>query len=193
MFKHKRSQDGFGIVEALCFIVMFSMVGLIGWYVINENQNSQEILDNIGGAEVQTSSSKTATAGKKFTFKELGVQITLPEELKGLTYIKSDSGNSYFLNMSSFTQLKDKCGEEGRPQGFTNIFKENGQYENLPRGGDGGLLKQFDSFYIAYGDPLFSYQDIGECEQDNYDQLSDARSKLNDALKQAFKTATLVE
>lgn len=195
MFKHKRSQAGFGIVEALCFIVMFSMVGLIGWYVINENQNSQETLDNIGGAEVQTSSSKTGAAGDKFNFKEFGVTITLPDELKNMTYEvfeSNDSKNKVIeLYSPEFTTLADVClsRDPVAKHPFRVLHKNQGQHDSDPFG---TLLKQFKDFNItAFEGTGIGCEDVaGQAKADEFKKLN---STLNSALEEAFKTATLVE
>lgn len=187
----KRSQHGFGVVELLCFIVMFSMVGLIGWYVINENMRSQETLDNIGGAEVQTSSAKPAAkAGDKFVFKELGVQITLPDELKDMTYttevLEHAEGKPTILNLATprFSELAAICWKDdpvGSPYSFQIIQKKNNNDTF-----SGTKLKQFEGFYIGGNElPDFS------CEQEpEFEKLGQS---LNKALNTAFETATLAD
>jgi hypothetical protein len=196
MFKHKRPQAGFGIVEALCFIVMFSMVGLIGWYVINENQNSQETLDNIGGAEVQTSPSKPTAAGDKFVFKEFRVQITLPEDLKGLSYTSSTTSSegqqvtTLGLTTPSYESAFKKCDPDSgvdKPV-FTSLYKASGQYIAENQGENQVLLKQFNDFYFGATTPSGIV-----CNSTTRQQFEEINTKVRSALTEAFKTATLVE
>lgn len=193
MFKHKRSQNGFGIVELLCFIVMFSMVGLIGWYVINENMRSQETLDNIGGAEVQTSSVKpSAKAGDKFVFKELGVSIILPAELEGLSY-KTEPGVDYlYLTTTKFDEAVKNCGYKstsGTSPSFAAIGKKSGQYPSEPTNDAGNLLKQFDDFYISIGVPNGTWCEDGKDDE----KVRSVAGDLQTAVGRAFEKAELVE
>lgn len=188
MIKHKHSQAGFGIVEALCFIAMFSMVGLIGWYVINENQKSQETLDNIGGAEIQTSSSKPAAAGDKLVFKELGVSIKLSEDLSDLSYSTSTEHKYIYLTTTQFRSKARACGHTGNAS-FAALGKGSGPYPAQPTPNDGNLLKQFDEFYIGLVVP-----DGKWCEDSKKDaEIRTASGELQSAIAEAFKDAALIE
>lgn len=191
MIKHKRSQVGFGVVEILCFAVMFSMVGLIGWYVINENQNSQETLDNIGGAEVQTSSDKPAGATEKFVFKDLGIEVPLPEKLKGLTYEILPGGEAKttaLLYTAEFSALAKVCLSKDsvtkHPFAMLQRINKGSSVDS------GNLLKKFDGFEIRLFEVTGSKCEAsaGQAKADEFKKLY---LDLNRAVITAVKSATL--
>ncbi len=171
----RKNQKGFSVVELLLIVVLIAIAALGGWYVAKHSKTPNS---------AATPSVSTPTV---FAFKELRVQVMLTSNLKDLFYTKNtySSSDSYDLNTPQFKQLAAKCGASA-PTGFANIYAKVGQFTVPGKEGSNGLLKQFGSRYIAYGDTLFG----NPCDSSIYSQLSDMQAKLVESLKSAFKTAT---
>jgi type II secretory pathway pseudopilin PulG len=188
----KKDQGGFGVIETLLVLVIVGILGVIGWYVVSSNHKTQKQLDTLSqSANSPAPSSKKADApNKKFIFKELKVQITLPGDLKDLSYNKDtlSSAEIYDLNTPEFKQLAAKCGESA-PAGFAIISSKEGKFTAAGNEGSNGLLKQFDTRYISYGDTLTG----NPCDTSIYTQLVDMQTKLTASLKSSFQTATEVQ
>jgi hypothetical protein len=196
----KQNQSGLATVEIVLFVIIFALIGFIGWYVVKQNKDSQDLSDQTAKTSYNTVSptDKIGTAiplGTKFTFKELGVEITLPNSLKDIAYSKNTYSNdpSYDVYTSEFKEEANKCSDDptANPAGFASISKHNGTYKaKTPNESTNGLLKQFDGFYFSYGDPLFGA--VG-CPDKVYDKLVDMQGKLIPVLQEAFGGAELVQ
>ncbi len=186
----RKNQHGFSPIEILLLLVIVGLVVFIGFYVINSNHKTDQQLANSSKSSSTSSNQKTASNPTKFVFKELGVQITLPTELKGLTYSKNTdaAGESYGLSTPKFKQLAATCGEDA-PTGFADLYAETGQFTSPGDEGSNGLLKQFSSRYFAYGDSLYG----NPCDASIYSQLVDMQTSLVTSLTSAFATATEVQ
>lgn len=180
-----RRTAGFGLIEVLLIIIVAGIVGFGGYYVWYTQHNK----DTSTSAENSNSTnSSSSTSAKQFVFKELGVQITLPDSLKDLSYIHG-SGDISVMTTPEFNRTKGSCSIDG----FSTVFKETGQFNSsTPREGSSGLLKQFDKFYIAYGDPVFGAGLDPVCEP-VYQNITNMQDKLTASLKEAFKTAALTQ
>lgn len=184
-----QKQKGFAVIELVLFIVILVALGGIGWYVVSSNHKTQSQLDKLA----QTSGSSASTMKSKFVFKELGVQITLPNSLKGLTYdVDTTYGYNYLTSDQFKTALKD-CGSDttlnNSSGSFASLLKKSGEYPAEPTIDDGQLLKQFQSFYIGMGVP----NGLGCDDTTKAEQLNKVAHDLQAAIAEAFKTATLVQ
>lgn len=183
--KTLKKQKGFALFEVLFFLLLAAvLVG--GAYYVGKHQNKTS--SNETSASTNNPAAKSSALSNKFTFKELGVQITLPKELLGLSYTHG-SGDFYVLTTPEFNRTKMSCPVEG----FSTIFKKTGQFDSTaPREGSSGLLKQFDQFHIAYGDPIFGAGLDPTCES-TYQNITDTQDRLTASLREAFKTATEIQ
>lgn len=193
----KHNQTGLAAVETVLFVIIFALIGFTGWYVVKQNKDSEKQANQT----VQTSNStptKVGTAtpqGTKFVFKELGVQITLPNDLKDIAYTKNTYSNdpSYAVYTPEFKDEASKCSDDAtaNPPGFAYVNKVNGIYKGNPVGeGANGLLKQFDGFYFSYSDPLYG---AAGCPDAVYKKLTDMQKPLSISLQEAFGGAELVQ
>lgn len=150
----KRAQSGFGAIEALLILILLTVVGFTGYYVYHSQKNSNSSYNN--AAQSSSSTPATASSSNKFVFKELGIQMTLNDRLKGLRY-RTDSGNLYITD-STYDAAINKCSDSQQSNeiggGYTAIGKTDGQYPaDANPIQDGILLKQFTNFYVTYGVP----------------------------------------
>jgi hypothetical protein len=190
MGKFRRDEEGFSAVELLLALIFTAIVAFIGVYVAHNHDASKPApTSTIGSAKDASIAPTPSDAAGRFVFKELGVQVTLPDDLKGLTYTKNtySTDEIYDVTTPEFKQLAAQCGDSA-PTGFADVFKKSGQFSAPGNEGSNGLLKQFDSYYIGYGDGLYG----NPCEQSIYDQLVGMQAKLNNSLKTAFATATKI-
>ena len=206
--KSRFNQRGFGTVEWLLILIIIALLAFVGWYVIHSNNNSKKQLEKAGQAssdKSQEASSSPKSSDKtsvtKFVFKEYGVQITLPNSLKGLIYeaktiTNVDSSQGTVLYLSTDPLLKDikACNSGSAKQiseaSFGALGKIDGKYPNNPTIDDGVLLKQFDNFYISWSVPngLPCIDD-----QSQNDAIVAKIKDLQNVFFENFKTATLVE
>lgn len=82
-----KNQKGFSAVEALLILVIAGIIGGVGWYVWNANQQTNKTLDtavNISGAvnqreEDNTNKSAVPAAWKTYSSKTFGASFRYPE------------------------------------------------------------------------------------------------------------------
>lgn len=188
MIKIGKDQNGFGMIESLLAVIAVILLIGVGFYIAHSSKDNETVGDTTKISQEKKTAAQPIV--EEFTFKELGLKITLPDDLKGLTYSKNTfaADEAYNVTTPQFTQLAAKCGESA-PEGFTSIYVKSGQYPGPGNEGANGLLKQLDDRYVAYGDSLYG----NPCEESLYAQLSDARDKLVASLKTAFESAKEVE
>jgi hypothetical protein len=98
----------------------------------------------------------TAQSTTQFTFKELGLKVALPQNLKGLSYDVSDQTAKpappllMRLKINSFTTAVNQClgVQTNTYQDFATIIKQPGDYDSSPYK-VGEKIKQFNSYYLA--------------------------------------------
>lgn len=174
------SDYGFAKSLALPAIVLLSVILVFGIYKI-ANQESKTAI--------------TTPSADRLILKEFGVQITLPDELKGVKYtvlkppVKLKSAATILnLKLASYTTLANKClgTASGTDRFFASLAKNNGQ--SLP---ESVTLKKFSNFHVIN---LGSSITKGtRCKdllvQKSFNELSNS---LNSALKSAFSSATQI-
>lgn len=139
--------------------------------------------------ESQIEGLKSKSTDSIFKFSELGIQLTIPESIKDLTYATTSgnikSGQSYTgadVTTSAIIKLDKSCYS-----GLGALSKVSGQYPSSPTPDNsiGPLLKQFPTFYIAYQHP----QSL--CSND--DSVNAKTSASLTAFRDALSTITLIE
>lgn len=189
------NQKGFSVVETVLLVVIAGLLAGVGWYVYDSNRETQDRLDKIEQTSDQTPVAESAKAGEKFVFKELGISITLPKELEGLSYKYEANIKSAYLNTTAFAEAYEKCyGEKIDPNydSFGAIGRGEGQYQPPVDGPGGGtLIKQLDKFYIDGSLP----NGLTTCTQPGVDEglVQDESRRLFDKVAEAVKSATVVE
>jgi len=193
----KTAQRGFTIVETLLALLVAAVIGFGGYYVWH-NQHSKTTTTS-PAKTVATNSQPTTSAKVASTFlafKELGVQITVPETLKGLSYsaregtsITGEPTTFIYLTSDAFKSFVTSCGGTDTAASFAGINKVTGTYPTnpTPQNSDGALLKQFSGFYIEGS----ADQQSTPCTTDQ--DISTLRSSLFSDLATAFKTAALTQ
>ncbi len=197
----KRVQRGFTIVEILLALLVVAALAFGGYYVWHTHQTTKPANTS---SNQTTKSTASTTKSSQFVFKELGVQITLPDSLKDLSYrvenLKNDQGGTstvLYLATLSMGDANGQCYNQQKlyantPGGFGAIDKIDGQYSPSTAGPtQDPPLKQFDKFYIEGSQP----NGITTCSNPNVDPglAQSEAGKLFKALTEAFKTATLIQ
>ncbi len=195
-----KNQKGFSLIEGLLVIIAVALIGFIIFYVYNVNKKANDSLNNAGSnSTIEQNPSKSSEqttsntpAIQYFSFKELGVKIPLSKSLAGLQYKIQD--NYYYVNDDALAAAKTKCDPRNEFAGitsnsFASLFKKNGQYPKSPELGDGVLVKQYETFYIAA-----SYPNGPPCTVDSeLSAYAKALSESKQALSNAFKEAKLIQ
>ena len=94
----KRNQKGFGAVEGLLLLILLSILGFTSYYVYHTRNNTSSTYNK---SVSSSNSTPTTTSSNNFVFKELGVEIPLPEALKGLSYQSEDLGSTTSLELTT--------------------------------------------------------------------------------------------
>lgn len=184
----KLNQRGIGLVELLLILIVLIGLAFIGWYVFAKDDKAE----NKKGETAQTDY-EAAKETKYFEFKELGVKIVQSDALKNLSYkatpLESVDGvmsTSLFLNDSALANSIDDCNAtKGSDGNFAALSKSSGQYPADPTPDVGGLLKQFDKFFVSS-----SYPNGIPCEDASKEAAVVAQMQaLQKALVEAFKNA----
>ncbi len=194
----KEISAGFGLVEALLIIIAAGIVGFGGYYIWHNQRNTKSTTTSTSQTAKTTTKSM---AGGKFVFKELKVQITLPDNLKDLSYT-AEQGTSVtgakttflYLSSTSFAKVLKECysnASEAPSASFGALGRVEGQYpHDASRDNtDGALLKQFPSFYIdgSYPNGITTCDKAGAQEK----LAGTTARNLYASLVNAFKTATV--
>jgi hypothetical protein len=203
----KRNQNGIATVEIILFVIIFVIIGFIGWYVMKQDKDNRDLSDQAIKTSASTPLTKSQPSIGKFVFKELGVQFDLPADLKGLSYkaeqiteTNGEKNTALYLYVATddikntITKCYGKDESVADSLNFGAISKINGQYKE-PGANDGPtdpLLKQFDTFYVLGSFP----NGITNCSESGVDEslVHNTASKLNTSFTSSFKkTATKVQ
>jgi Tfp pilus assembly protein PilE len=170
MGRSATSNKGFSIVEAIIVIAAIGILGASGWFVYQHNR--AKVTDAAGGTQAtnqgtQQTTTTAPTANQSVAkIPELGIQITVSNEIKDLTYkvgtttLGDGRQETYALfSTTSLTATDAKCGTDFGPLGA--LSKISGQYpttfsDSNPPMEYGGLVKQFPAFFISTSGPQAS-------------------------------------
>jgi type II secretory pathway pseudopilin PulG len=182
---NKKKELGFTVVEVLLTLILIALIVLIGLYVYSNHKTTNKTsTTNPTTSTTKTSSSSTTISNQDvIKISELGIEITVPNSIKDLTYQLQPTVTlangvtatyAYFSTMS-LTRADSGCSDSNGPLG--SLERAAGQYP----GGDvvdyGTLVKQFSDFYISSATPQAA------CSS------SDTVQSLAQTQKQAFVTA----
>ena len=163
--KRQNRQSGFSVIEVVVAVAAIAIIGVAGWFVYQHNR--VKVSDAAAGGQTtnqgtnQQQSTTPPAATTVVKIPELGIQITVPNDMKDLTYsvktltMKDGSQSpTAFFTTSALTALDANCAGVNTPLG--TLGRDEGQYPS----GDptaaldyGQLVKQFPTFYIAAGYP----------------------------------------
>ena len=189
-------QSGIVLTQTMILLAAAVLIVVIGAYVLSRSHTSSKKQSTAPTKQVP-SGTKTAGAakGSQFEIKEYGVAITLPAELKGLSYKAETNPQKTFtivnLKTDDYSALANKCSGAAKdtPQTLASLVKTNGNYDpnQIPKSQN---LKQFDNFYIAN---LGGSQPPGVVCKDQpvQQQYNELYVKLSNALNSSFSSARL--
>lgn len=165
----KNNQSGFSVIEGLLIFVIIGIVGFTGWFIWHSKQSTDKTLDKgnqstfVGTAKKSVASNDTAKTTNDnqniIKFAEIGIQITVPDSIKDLTYTTEKQTDqtgkpvTYIrLSTKTLTAKDADCDSTGSALGV--IGRGQGSYIDANTeaniGYYGMLQKQFDSFFIDY-------------------------------------------
>lgn len=164
MKTHTVNKDGFGIIEIMVVLVIATALVLGGWYVWNQKMQlqSQGSQNHTGGAGSSASTATLAppsspTPAPSSTYlhiRELGLRITLPEDLKDVVYQSynqglSTNGEAVLLSTQTITGKDAGCGVDGGAPPLGRLFKLKTPHVD-PSGQDGPLTPNgVDTFKLG--------------------------------------------
>jgi hypothetical protein len=193
--KYNHNQDGFSGMALLVLLLVILAIAGIGSYLYSNRPKAVKPLatgststspsntgtstspNGIPGGVATTPPPGAVTTGPDSTtvkITELGFQITVPNAIKDLTY--HVNGSSVTFSTTSLTAAIPSCRAASGTGAFDIISKGNGTYKPPANSADGGLLKQYGTYYLAYTLPT------GPCAKG----LSVSNQNLLDDQAQAF-------
>lgn len=159
--KKINDESGFSAVELILVIAVAVLLGVVGWLVYKDNHKTTltPVTNNASSATTSAnkSNTKTTTTSNILKIPELGIEITLPNSLKDLTYavinqtpVNGEADISVGLSTMSLTNLDPQCAASQSPIGV--LSKADGQYPVSPNidNNSGALVKQYSTYYIAF-------------------------------------------
>lgn len=99
-----KSQKGFSAVEALLILVIVGIVGGLGWYVWDANEDSKNSLSKSSQAE-QKKTESSSSKWKWYENKNFGFKFSYPESYGTASIIHTTEGDgpkSYTITFSAF-------------------------------------------------------------------------------------------
>ena len=158
MGKIKDNQQGFSPVEAVLVLVIVGLVGFTGWYVLHSQKSVDKNLTSTSSSQATAKSTTPVKTSKNIIkFPELGIQITVPDDLNDLTYsIRKGTydNNATFIGANLSTKhleaLDANCSESNSALG--GLFRTEGKppTSETTETGPSKADKQFPTFYVSY-------------------------------------------
>lgn len=164
--KQRLSPNGFAAPVILLALAALLVVGGIGAYLYT-NQPAKKTpttstADTTLPAAASTSpngipagatgtpppASHPASTDVTITVPGVGFQITVPASLKDLTY--HVNGSMATFSTATLTAAIPACSASSGTGAFETISRGNGTYKPPANPADGGLLKQYGDYYLAY-------------------------------------------
>ncbi len=191
----KLNQKGFSPVIILVTVVVVGLVGGAGWYVY-KNQTPKQQKTNSTGKTDSNQQTVQQTSGNIVKIPEMGIQFTVPDEIKGISYIiekQTDSRGKEVvyarLTSQSLMKVSPECGAARESLGIvTKGFGNKPEETEEPRY-YGELIKQFDSFFITYT-PSQAACSNSDGESEEFKTSSELQLKQEVLLKKAMTTVT---
>lgn len=200
------NQRGASILIVILAIVIVGIIAIAGLLIYSKKVNptknaTADVTDSAklkGDPKTKQVEPEPATEMNKNIVKipELGIQLTVPDSIKDLTYkaytgseVEGRSASAARFSTASLTQLDSKCEPEAMPLGSISTIQ--GQYPGDPKDANnidkyGLLYKQFSAFYVIVGGPQEG------CSTNNKDALS-AQSTYKSEFTAAQSTIKPIE
>jgi hypothetical protein len=145
-------ENGFTVVESLLVIIILILIGFVGWYIYHTDHKttppqSTQSADN---------STKPSTTNA-IKIPQLGVELVVPNALKGIIYavssqvpVNGETSISVGFSTPQLAAADPICSAAHSPLGA--LSKTDGQYPTNANdeNSSGQLVKQYPTFYIAY-------------------------------------------
>ncbi len=162
------NQTGFGLVGPILAVAVMIVLGTGSWFVYQHNRTratSAAAGNNQPPAKQTPKQTTTQPTPSQVAVNipELGISITVPDDIKDLTYQVSTGtlpggkqGTIARLSTKALTTLDAQCGTDFGPLG--TLEKVDGIYPTQSQDQTsaldyGQLVKQFTTFFISYGSP----------------------------------------
>lgn len=189
-------QAGFSGITLLLLLATLLIIAGIGSYLYSKQSRSQTKPKVVaagstaysgqttspggipGGASGTTTTPAPTATGTTVRVTEAGFSITVPDSLKDLTY-HVNNGTVSFSTQSLSAAAASCSANNGGSGAFDTVTKGSGTYKPPANAANGGLIKQYSGFYLAYTLPT------GPCAKG----LPVATQNLLDDQAQAFYTA----
>ena len=159
-------QAGFTTSVFLVGLVALLAIGGIGSYLYSQRDTTRKPAaattvkqatpdgqsTSPGGVPAGASGTPATTAPSStdatVTVAGAGFQITVPAVLKDLTY--HVNGGSVTFSTATLAAAIPTCAANSGSGAFETITKGSGTYKPPSNPANGGLLKQYDTYYLAY-------------------------------------------
>lgn len=202
--KSQLPQDGLGGLALLLGVAVLLVLGGIGMMVYNQNQtvnNLSQPVENpstptpegvstspngVPGGTQTPASSAPQKSGTVIKITAVGLQLTVPDSLKDLTYHTSSLANNSTLvtfSTKTITNSISKCAANSGQGAFSTVTRGVGNYPGPANPSSGGLLKQYGGYYFAYNLPTAPCATGLSVEQQNL--LNDQTQLFYDSLGSA--------
>jgi len=163
--KQRLSPNGFAAPVILLALAALLVIGGIGAYLYT-NQPSKKTPAKTADTTLPAASSTSpngipagatgtppppthsASTDVTITVSGAGFQITVPASLKDLTY--HVNGGTVAFSTATLTVAIPACSATSGTGAFETITKGKGTYKPPANPADGGLLKQYGDYYLAY-------------------------------------------
>lgn len=157
------NQRGFGTLVILFAVVAVMALTGIGWTVYQHNRTKEASAvtgNNQQATNPEPTQTTPAPSQNIIKIPELGIQITVPDSIKDLTYRISTGklkdgreSTAAIFSTTSLAAADSSCDTDFGPLG--SLAKVDGQYPNdNPNPLDyGQLVKQFPTFFISANYP----------------------------------------
>jgi len=190
MNRIKNNESGFSAVEIVMVIVIVGLIGAVG-YLVYKNQHTTTktvVVTKVVKAPAQSSGSM-AVNSNIIKFPNLGVEITVPDSIKDITYSSVNtatfpqglSGTIINLSTAFLTKLDKDCSDTGMAPPLGALSKVNGQYptDATIDNSVGQLIKQYPNYYISFSGPQAACSSVDSTSNLGLANLATLKSSLS--------------
>lgn len=159
MNKIIKHQKGFSIIETILVLVVIGLISVIGYLIVGKHATSTKLTSSTKAPSVSVTSNK-ASSTIVIPIHQLGLSLTLPTSLGGLTYsfyrTTLSSTNTTpilgaYLSTTNLTVLDNQCrASQGMALGAISVVQGNYPTNQSQQYQVGNLVKKYPNFFVAY-------------------------------------------
>jgi hypothetical protein len=186
--KYSTSHHGFVLIEGILILIVLSIVGFTGWFIIHSRQEAnvsytaaqKSASDTIITKSKSKPATKVASGQKYLSVKEFGVRLQLTENTQSLYYFINPENPDYaYLSLKTVSDIAPNCAADKFSMGVISRQTPAQRQEAIDNPSDTNSVGT-----IRIGDYYYGYEG-------SHADCTDGTDAMRAAVTQAQKGANL--